>query len=401
MTKHDVIVVGLGAVGAAATWHLARSGAKVLGIDRFSPPHNHGSSHGDTRITRSAIGEGVEYSALALRSHALWRDIEAATSERLFVRNGCLTISGADAVVMHDVDDFFVNVENAARQYEIPHRTFDDAAAIRARYPQFSVQAGDKAILDEEAGYLYVERCVAAELMLAEQAGAQILRDTQVMSIEPAASHVTVVTGDNQRFTADRVLIAAGAWLPGFIASELSRHFTVTRQVLHWFEIKSNPERFTPESCPVFIWQVPRRGNVESSIYGFPLEGDASNGLKVTHEESGPATDPDNVDRTVDPVAETERTYRTYIEPFLPDLGPRCVRTATCLYTRVPRSRFVIDKDPRSDRILFASACSGHGFKHSAALGEALADELVSGEARHVDLAPFRLARLGAYLREP
>ena len=396
--KHDVIVVGLGAVGASAAWHLAKSGAKVLGIDRFSPPHSQGSSHGDTRITRSAIGEGVEYSQLALRSHALWRDIEAATGQSLFVRNGCLTISGADAVTMHDVDDFFVNVETAAKQYNIPTRTFDTPEAIRARYPQFKVQTGDRAILDEEAGLLYVERCVAAELALAEQSSAQILRDTQVMQIEPSATGVEVATGDNQRFTADRVLIAAGAWLPGFVATELSRHFTVTRQVLHWFEIKTHPERFTPENCPVFIWQLPRRGDVASSIYGFPLEGDAGNGLKVTHEESGDAADPDNVDREVDPIAETERTFRTYIEPFFPDLGPRCLRTATCMYTRVPRSRFVIDRDPRSERVLFASACSGHGFKHSAALGEALADELIMGEARHVDLAPFRLARLGDYL---
>lgn len=399
MTKYDVIVVGLGAVGGAATCHLARSGAKVLGIDRFSPPHSHGSSHGDTRITRSAIGEGVEYSELALRSHALWREFEALTGQTLFVRNGCLTISGADAVVMHDVDDFFANVETAAQRFNIPTRTFGDAAAISARYPQFAVQPGDKAILDEEAGLLYVERCVTATLELAAQAGAQLMRDTQVMQIEPSSSGVEVATGDNQRFTADRVLIAAGAWLPGFVAAELSRHFTVTRQVLHWFEIKSNPERFRPENCPVFIWQLPRRGGVASSIYGFPLEGDASNGLKVTHEESGPATDPDHVNRTVDPVTETERTYRTYIEPFLPDLGPRCVRTATCLYTRIDRSRFVIDHDPRSERILFASPCSGHGFKHSAALGEALAEQLTRGQPQHVDLSPFRLERLAAYLR--
>lgn len=399
MAKYDVIVVGLGAVGGATACHLARAGARVLGIDRFSPPHKHGSSHGDTRITRSAIGEGVEYSALALRSHALWREMEALTGQTLFVRNGCLTISGQDAVVMHDVDDFFANVERAAKRFDIPTRSFDTPEAIRTRYPQFAVSDGDRAILDEEAGVLYVERCVAATLELAAQAGAQLLRDTQVMSIEPSADHVEVATGDNQRHVADRVLIAAGAWLPAFIAGDIARNFTVTRQVLHWFEIRTNPERFTPDNCPVFIWQVPRRGGVESSIYGFPLEGDVSNGLKVTHEESGPATDPDHVDRTVDPVAETERTFRTYIEPFLPDLGPRCVRTATCLYTRVPRSRFIIDKDPRSDRILFASACSGHGFKHSAALGEALADELVSGEAKHVDLSPFRLARLGEYLR--
>src|SRR3569833_4043030 len=128
MTRYDVIVVGLGAVGGAATCHLARAGVKVLGIDRFSPPHSHGSSHGDTRITRSAIGEGVEYSQLALRSHALWREFEALTGQTLFLRNGCLTISGADAVVMHDVDDIFSFVVFVVWRLVFPPRRFVVAA---------------------------------------------------------------------------------------------------------------------------------------------------------------------------------------------------------------------------------------------------------------------------------
>ena len=259
MTKYDVIVVGLGAMGSATAYRLAEAGAKVLGIDRFSPPHKFGSSHGDTRITRGAIGEGVEYSELALRSHKLWREIEAATGKTLFVRNGCLTISGADAVVMHDVDDFFANVATAARRYDIPHKMFPDAAAIRARYPQFAAKDGDQAILDEEAGYLFLEACIAAQLELAERAGAALLRDTQVTSIEPAGGGVEVSTADGQRFIGDRVLIATGAWLPRFVADELKRHFTVTRQVLHWFEIKQTRSASAPRTAPCSSGKCRRR----------------------------------------------------------------------------------------------------------------------------------------------
>ncbi len=398
MAKFDVVVIGLGAVGSAATYQLARLGASVLGIDRFSPPHKRGSSHGDTRVTRAAIGEGVEYSELALRSHALWRAFEAQTGKRLFVRNGCLTISGANAVVMHDVDNFFDNIGIAARRYRIPHRTFDTADAIRERYPQFAVNPGDKAILDEEAGYLNPEACIATQLTLAKRAGAKLLRNTKVVRIEPQRNGVVGRTADGRQFFADRVLIAAGAWLPGFVPGNIARHFTVTRQVLHWFEIKSNPERFRPENCPVVIWQLPQQGGVKSSAYSFPLTGDVSEGLKVSHEESGGVTDPDRVNRAAD-AKEIERTYRTYIEPFFPDLGPRCLRVETCMYTRVDRSRFVIDTVPRSPRVTFVSACSGHGFKHSPAIGEALAEQLTNGRASYVDLEPFRLKRLAPYLK--
>lgn len=399
MSKYDCIVVGLGAMGSATAYQLAKSGAKVLGIDKFSPPHALGSSHGDTRVTRAAIGEGVEYSELALRSHALWRDIEAQTGAMLFQRNGCLTISGTDAVVMHDVEDFFANIGEAARRYSIPHRTFDTPEAIRARYPQFAVKAGDRAILDEEAGTLFPESCIAAQLELAERAGATLLRNTPIAAIEPLAHGVEVVTADNQRFIADKVLIATGAWLPRHVTGELARHFTVTRQVLHWFEIKTNPERFLPENCPVFIWQVPRSRDVHSSLYGFPLDGAPSLGVKVSHEESGGVTDPDAVDRARSPQEEIDRVYRAYVAPFLPDLGPRCLRTETCMYTRVDRSRFIIDADPRDARIGFVSACSGHGFKHSAAIGEALAQQMTQGRTAYVDLEPFRLKRLAPYLR--
>jgi sarcosine oxidase len=399
MMKYDCIVVGLGAMGSATTYQLARSGAKVLGIDKYSPPHALGSSHGDTRVTRAAIGEGVEYSQLALRSHQIWRDIEAQTGAKLFQRNGCLTISGTDAVVMHDVDDFFANIGEAARRYDIPHKTFATPEAIRTRYPQFAVKAGDHAILDEEAGTLFPEACIAAQLELAERAGAMLLRNTQVTRIDPLAHGVEVVTVKGDRFIADKVLIAAGAWLPRFVADELNRHFTVTRQVLHWFEIETNPERFLPENCPVFIWQVPQSGDVRSSIYGFPLNGDVSEGVKVSHEESGGIADPDNVIRSVDQAEEIDRVYRAYVAPFLPDLGPRCLRTETCMYTRVDRSRFIIDADPRDERIGFVSACSGHGFKHSAAIGEALAQQMTQGRAAHVDLEPFRFNRLAPYLR--
>lgn len=397
--KYDCIVVGLGAMGSAAAWQLAKCGAAVLGIDRFSPPHKNGSSHGDTRITRTAIGEGIEYSGLALRSHRIWRDIEAQTGKRLFLRNGCLSIAGADAVVMHDVADFYANVGAAARRYDIPHRTFDTPEEIRARYPQFAVKAGDHAILDEEAGTVFPEVCVAAQLELAERAGATLKRDTRVTHIEPNTHGVEVSTADGQKFAADRVLIAAGAWLPRFLAAELAHHFTVTRQVLYWFEIRSNAERFRPENCPVFIWQVPQSSDVHTDIYGFALDGDPRLGVKVSHEESGGVVDPDAVDRAASPQHEIDRVYRSYVAPFLPDLGPRCLRTETCLYTRVDRSRFIIDSDPRSARITFVSACSGHGFKHSAAIGEALAQQIAQGRAAHVDLEPFRLARLAEYLK--
>ena len=190
---------------------------------------------------------------------------------------------------------------------------------------------------------------------------------------------------------AEQVLVTAGAWLPGLIGGSVAPHLKVTRQVLHWFEIRSNPERFGPGS-PVFIWDVTGRHGAQSVIYGFPYLGSAGAGVKIAEELESAPVDPDRVSRTVSP-EEIKGMYDGYVAPFMPDLGPRSLRTEVCLYTRQQTARFVIDRHPEEPAIYFASACSGHGFKHSAAIGEAVAQEL-AGQRPKLDLSAFRLDRL-------
>jgi sarcosine oxidase len=199
------------------------------------------------------------------------------------------------------------------------------------------------------------------------------------------------------------VLVAAGPWLPGFLPASLRKHFKVTRLVMSWFEIRSNAERFMSENCPVFIWDVSgrklshARRRPKSVVYGFPVATNTGDGLKVGHEEPGPIVRPDRVSRDVT-AAEIEHTWSTYVKDFLPDLGPRSKRTATCMYTSVAGGRFVIDTHPDQPRVTFVSACSGHGFKHAAAVGEALAEKLGGEQPAHVDLAPFTLKRLERFV---
>ena len=389
MTQYDAIVVGLGAFGSAALYHLANAGHRVLGIDRDHPPHKLGSSHGETRITRAAIGEGVEYSQLAIRSNVLWRALEAKSGETLLRQCGCFLISGPGAPQTHGVDGFFDNVRAAARQHGIALTEFASGSAIRARYPQFAAAEKEQGLLDPAGGFLFPERCIAAQLELARGCGATLALNRVVVGYREGPDGVSVSTDDGEVHSAAKLLITAGAWASRLAGEALSVHAKVTRQVLHWFEITGRAERFDPAACPTYIWQVDR----PSVLYGFPLVGEASTGVKIAHEEDHGAVDPDTVSRTAT-AAESAYMYETYVRPFFPDLGPRCLRTEVCLYTRIERARFVIDWRPGSKRVLFASPCSGHGFKHSAAVGEALAEMLVSGAPSQVDLSPFSLESL-------
>jgi sarcosine oxidase len=170
--------------------------------------------------------------------------------------------------------------------------------------------------------------------------------------------------------------VAAGAWLPGMLNPDLASRFMVTRQVLYWFRARSESAHalFSPERFPVYIWQLP----APQSIYGFPATGGLQDGVKLATEQYDVATTPEQVSRTVGP-DEVREMYETYVEPFFPGLSPVCVRHKVCLYTWVDGARFIIDRHPDFQRVIIASPCSGHGFKHSAGVGELLAEMVTDG----------------------
>lgn len=376
----DVIVVGLGAMGSAAAYQLARRGAKVLGIDRFAPPHEQGSSHGETRITRQATGEGDEYIPIVRRSHQLWREIEADTGADLFLQCGGLVLSGAQSRHPTKID-FMGRTIGLAQRHGIEHEVLS-AGEVRNRFPQFILDGDERGYFEPGAGLLYPERCISAQLSGAERAGATIRVDEMVRAVRPVGSGVRVET-DRGAYEAGAALICAGPWTPGLVPEGLE-HMTLHRQVLNWYEADS-PSDYDPSRFPVFIWL---HGSAGEQCYGFPVPP-GSTGLKVATEHfEASVTQPEEVLREVDP-SETERTYREHVAGRLRGVRAHCLEAKTCIYTLAPDGRFVIDGHPDSDRITVVSACSGHGFKHSAAIGEALAERLLDGRST-LDLNPFR-----------
>lgn len=363
---------------------LATRGAQALGIDRFSPPHEMGSSHGGSRITREAIGEGGHLTPFATQSQTLWREIERETGAELFTITGLLAISSAERTGMTHVENFFATTLASARANGIAHELLD-SAAVRRRFPQFRIADGEEAYFEPGAGFLRPEACVAAQLALARRAGAHICLDEPVLRFAPRARDVLIETHANT-FCAKTLVIAAGAWLPQLLPAPFKKYFQVFRQVQFWFAPEADV--FRPDRFPVFIWELRDR---KQSLYGFP-QIDAS-GVKIATEQYGAVTTATSVSRDVDE-SECRAMHEHYIAPFLPQIAPRCPRASACLYTVTPDFGFVIDRHPDSDRILLASCCSGHGFKHAPALGEAITERVLDGRST-ADLSAFSLARFG------
>jgi sarcosine oxidase len=385
MPAADVIVVGLGAMGSAACRQLAARGASVIGIDQYAPPHKWGSTHGETRITRLAIGEGREYVPLVRRSHELWRELELATGTQLLTRTGIVILG-------HPSSTFLKETRAAARAYGIEHRDLANAE-LREAFPMFAVDGGTVAYCEPTAGYLRPERAVAAQLALARRDGARLRLGERVQRWTAATNGVSVTT-NRATYSAGQLLLCAGAWI-GDLFPQGRDLFAIYRQLLFWFPIRRDYPRL--RDMPAFVWDIggDQQGFVHlDGFYGFPAIDGPEGGVKVASESYERTTVPDGRQHPASR-AEIERMSRGCVAPFLPWLEPEPLRSVSCLYTSARASRFLIDRHPDHDAVLIVSACSGHGFKHSPAVGEAVAQWL-TGHEPEIDLSPFSLSRITA-----
>jgi sarcosine oxidase len=380
----DVIVIGLGAMGSAALYQLAMRGARVVGIDRYSPPHTLGSTHGDTRITRLAIGEGEQFVPFAIRSHEIWRELESETGDDLMTTTGGLIMSAASGGSLHGSTNFLRTTISAAEKFGIKHRVLN-AAEIAAEFPQFMLDGDEVGYFEDEAGYLRPERCVSTQLGLAEKLGAEVRLNEQVVRVEKDGAGVKVVT-EIGTYSAATAIISAGPWVGDFVRGAAADLFKVYRQVLYWFDVSAAYQQYVQAKFPIFIRSLGRASG--DFFYGFPAIDGPDGGLKLASEEYETTTPPEQVNRTVTN-EESAHIYRNYVSGRLAHIGETCVRSVVCLYTSTPDSNFVIDWV--DENVLLASPCSGHGFKHSAAVGETLA-ELALTRTSKIDTSPFSIA---------
>ena len=365
-----VAVVGCGAMGAATGWRLAARGAKVVCFDRHSPPHALGSSHGESRITRTAYFEGPWYVPLLMETFPLWRELERASGRQLLTMTGALMIGPPSSEVV-------TGALAAATSHGLDARLLE-AAELRHRYPAHVAGTGDVAVLDVQAGFLRPEAAVAAMIDRLFALGGEIRRGAVVNAVNSRPDGVEVVT-DARSETFDAAVIAAGPWTGDLCALPL----TVERQVLAWFQIEKGVEWLTPDRFPVFFHHTEL-----GDMYGFPTLDGAS--VKIARHHDGETTDPEAVRREVGD-ADLE-PLREFARSYLHGVSANVTRTAVCMYTNTPDGHFVIDLHPDDSRIVVISACSGHGFKFAPVIGDIAAD-LVSDGRTPRDISRFSAGR--------
>ncbi|HAV64160.1 MAG TPA: N-methyl-L-tryptophan oxidase [Verrucomicrobiales bacterium] len=370
----DIIIVGAGAMGASTAWQLASRDCRVLLIDRHLPPHDRGSSHGETRVIREAYFEHPSYVPLVQRAYELWRLLEQETEASLLQCTGGLMIGPEGGTV-------FPGALQSALSHGLTHEVLS-ASDVSSRYPGLSVPRGQRAVLEPRAGMLAVDDCIRAFHGAAVRRGAKVLCDDPVLTWSMNGQGIVLRTA-RESFRAEKLVIAAGAWLPRLVP-ELAGKLQVERQVMHWFQPLKDRHRFLPANFPVNLWEL----ESGRAFYALP---DAGNGVKAALHHHGETTTPEDVQRTVTD-AEQSAMGRLLSER-LPGLAPLPHRSTVCLYTNTPDGHFLIDWHPEHSRVLLLSPCSGHGFKFASVVGEVAAELLTDGHSRQ-DLSLFRADRL-------
>lgn len=367
MTDHyDVIVVGLGGMGSAAAAQLAGRGLRTLGLEQFTPAHDKGSSHGDTRVIRQAYFEDPAYVPLLLRSYELYADLDR-DDPGLFVETGGLMIGTASSGPV-------AGSRASADTWGLPYEMLD-SGDIRRRFPTFTPSKNTVAFFEDRGGFVRPERTVTAQLRRAAARGAELHFQERVTRWAATDADVTITT-DRGSYTADKLVITAGSWAPDLLA-DLALPLTVERQLLFWFHPIDGIEPFALGRQPIFIWETD--GGMQ--LYGFPALDGARGGVKFAFYRNGSAADPDHLDREIHP-AEID-LMRQHLAEMLPAANGNFLRGKACMYTVTPDLNFVIGTHPQHHNVVVGAGFSGHGFKFVPVVGEIISDLITQGSTHH------------------
>jgi sarcosine oxidase len=374
----DTVVVGVGGMGSAALYHLARRGQRVLGIDRHEVPNEQGSSHGLTRVIRLGYNEDPAYVPLLRRAYAGWRELETDAGEQLLHITGSMDISRPDQAM---VEGAIRSCEEHGLSYEVLNE-----AEVARTFPGYMLDREMVAVLQPDGGFVLPERATTVHARGAVMAGAELHPGERVTGWETTPDGGVRVTSDDDVYEAERLVLTAGAWLGELTGLPI----VAERQAVAWLE-PDEPELFEPSRFPVFVMQTPD----DLRYYGLPQF--ETPGLKLGRyhhfQERGPA---DELERT--PRAEDEEMLRDYARHYFPLGAGRALRMSGCLFENTPDEHFVIGTLPDRPQVIVAGGGSGHGFKFCPVIGEILADLTIDGSTSH-DISLFDPSRFSQLQR--
>jgi len=372
MKECDVLVFGVGGVGSAVLYNLAKRGVKVVGVEKFDIAHDKGSSHGETRIIRRQMFENSKYLSLVKQSYDLWSILQKEYGKKLLFQNGILIIGDKNSNILR-------KLKKGGR-----HRlgyTVLSREEMKDLFPQFAIKENEIALYDSFGGYLKVEECIKAHISEAKKHGAKLFLNEEIEDWKEEKGFIRIKTNKREIKT-KKLVITAGPWAKSEL-KKIGIKLKLLRKVVIWYKWP-NMKKFSPEKFPVFI--IIKN---HARFYGFPAIG--KDGIKIGEHSGGtPISNPATLNRKLN--KNDQRNFIEIVNEKFPKSNRKLSKFSTCIYSLSPDGHFILDLHPKSSNVVIGAGFCGHGFKFSGVLGEILADLALEGKTKH-DISIFRLNR--------
>ena len=371
---YDVIIIGLGAMGSAASYYLSKNGVKVLGLDTYEPPHKLGSSHGHTRVIREAYHEGTSYVPIVKRAYELWNELDHEIEDKLILEYG--------GMYLGDDGKYLSDAKKSAKKYDIPIKEFS-SKEIKEKYNILNPPNNFKGLLENRSGAVFPEKAISNFLSKSINNGSSHNYNEKVIGWGKQSKFYKVETDKNNYF-AEKLIFSSGAWIKNLVPS-LKLPVKIERQVLFWFDPIKDKDRFHYSNMPNTGWDL------DNGMEFYTQPNIENKGFKVAMHHNGKFISENDLNRESN--ADDLSIVKNFLEEYIPLANGKLIDSRVCVYTNTPDFDFIIDFYPNDENIIICSPCSGHGFKFTPAIGE-ICSELVINNAANYDLSEFSIKRL-------
>ena len=371
---YDVIIIGLGAMGSAASYYLSKNGVKVLGLDTYEPPHKLGSSHGHTRVIREAYHEGTSYVPIVKRAYELWNELDHEIEDKLILEYG--------GMYLGDDGKYLSDAKKSAKKYDIPIKEFS-SKEIKEKYNILNPPNNFKGLLENRSGAVFPEKAISNFLSKSINNGSSHNYNEKVIGWEKQSKFYKVETDKNNYF-AEKLIFSSGAWIKNLVPS-LKLPVKIERQVLFWFNPIKDKDKFHYSNMPNTGWDL------DNGMEFYTQPNIENKGFKVAMHHNGKFISEDDLNRESN--ADDLSIVKNFLEEYIPLANGKLIDSRVCVYTNTPDLDFIIDFYPNDENLIICSPCSGHGFKFTPAIGE-ICSELVINNAANYDLSEFSIKRL-------
>ena len=371
---YDVIIIGLGAMGSAASYYLSKNGVKVLGLDTYEPPHKLGSSHGHTRVIREAYHEGTSYVPIVKRAYELWNELDHEIEDKLILEYG--------GMYLGDDGKYLSDAKKSAKKYDIPIKEFS-SKEIKEKYNILNPPNNFKGLLENRSGAVFPEKAISNFLSKSINNGSSHNYNEKVIGWEKQSKFYKVETDKNNYF-AEKLIFSSGAWIKNLVPS-LKLPVKIERQVLFWFDPIKDKDKFHYSNMPNTGWDL------DNGMEFYTQPNIENKGFKVAMHHNGKFISEDDLNRESN--ADDLSMVQNFLEEYIPLANGKIIDSRVCVYTNTPDLDFIIDFYPNDENLIICSPCSGHGFKFTPAIGE-ICSELVINNGTNYDLSEFSIKRL-------